>query len=436
MVLSSQDERAESPTSTDTPMMDDAEKKKHQPFFIMDWLDELYQDQDAERVAELLKTPQKDLSSFRRYPSTPKSSNKKKRALSTGSRTPPPPQIPSMNHHHQRSTSFAQRSKSTGELSPPNNIRKLNLPKQNLFPTSSSDPSFSMDADDDEDITKMPPPPPPSIDASSPFFSKSIAIGNGWNAKGLKKAKLGLWNDALQCWDNALEIRGQLLGEKHLDVANTYNNRGIALGKLGHLQQAQVALHKALDIRTALLGQTHVQVAATLHNLANVHQQAGELETALELLGHSKQIQLDLHNGCEVARACMAMGHVYYEARQLRDAGEAYRDALLEFQRAGVPDTDRQVQDIRQDLKELERLQLSQHHQQQQQHYHQQQQQQRTHPHPMDASPASSHSSTYAVGMAEHPSIGLAAWGGSLAAVKASSSRSQSPFQVMGHPTM
>jgi hypothetical protein len=57
-------------------------------------------------------------------------------------------------------------------------------------------------------------------------------MSNGWNAKGLEKARHGKWEQALSCWQNALEIRRQVLGESHSDVANTWNNIGIALGKL------------------------------------------------------------------------------------------------------------------------------------------------------------------------------------------------------------
>jgi tetratricopeptide (TPR) repeat protein len=134
-------------------------------------------------------------------------------------------------------------------------------------------------------------------------------------------------------------------------VANTYNNRGIALGKLGRYDLALRALQCALDIRIPLLGANHRQVLSTLHNLANVHQQAGQLQTALTVFNKAKELgklgtevsgttctcttctctctcstqQQDL---VQMARICTAMGHVYYQAEQWLDARDAYQDAL------------------------------------------------------------------------------------------------------------
>jgi tetratricopeptide (TPR) repeat protein len=172
----------------------------------------------------------------------------------------------------------------------------------------------------------------------------------------------------LACWDNALEIRIQILGHQHLDVANTYNNRGIALGKLGLWQAAVTSLESALTIRKFVLGMEDSQVAATMHNLANVHHQAGDLQGAIRLLAQSKGIyhqhiqkmspqpQQTFKSQEQLARANVAMGHVYWEARQFGDAANAYLDALHIYKQLGVSETDHHVQEIRQDLQQLQPL--------------------------------------------------------------------------------
>lgn len=204
-------------------------------------------------------------------------------------------------------------------------------------------------------------------------------MGNGWNAKGLKKAKQGLWQDALACWDNALEIRIQVLGTWHVDVANTYNNRGIALGKLGKWDAAVFSLEQALQIRKQVLGSHHSQVAATMHNLANVHHQAGDLQGAILLLAQCKGIYANMNmmqqqqeqesksslGEQQVARACVAMGHVYFEAAQYCDATEAYLEALQIYKQLGTSEEDHHVLEIREDLQQLERIMLQQQQQQQ-----------------------------------------------------------------------
>lgn len=189
------------------------------------------------------------------------------------------------------------------------------------------------------------------------FRRRSIAIGNGWNAKGLHKAKNGAWQEASSCWLNALEIREQVLGDSHLDVANTLNNLGIAYGKLGRIAEAQQALERALAIRTQHFGRQHTEVAATLHNMGNVLQQGGDLEGAIECFHETKVLHEQLlgPKNVQVARSCIAMGHTYYQAHAYRDAREAYLDAILIFESAGLGTNNIEVQNALADIQELDR---------------------------------------------------------------------------------
>jgi len=203
--------------------------------------------------------------------------------------------------------------------------------------------------------SRSPSSTPMKTNDESPFRRRSVELGNGWNAKGLQKAKLGAWEEALSCWENALEIRTQVLGLNHLDVANTHNNMGIAMGKLGRIDDAVVFLQKALKIRTEHYGGEHTEVAATLHNIGNVLQQGGDLESAVECFCESKRLQEKLlgPNHVQVARACIAMGHTYYHAMEYKDAREAYGDALSIFKRAGVPIDNVEVQNTIRNVDEL-----------------------------------------------------------------------------------
>jgi len=198
---------------------------------------------------------------------------------------------------------------------------------------------------------------PPKV-KMTPFKKRSIAMGNMWNAKGIHKAKQGAWVDALACWENALEIRSQVLGESHIDVANSLNNMGIALGKLERYEEAKTALGQALSIREAHYGKEHTEIAATLHNVGNVLQQAGELKEAIDCFYDSKVLLERLlgEDHVQVARACIAMAQVYSLAREYVDAREAYLDALSIFDRAGVPKNDLEVQTTVSDMKAVERV--------------------------------------------------------------------------------
>jgi tetratricopeptide (TPR) repeat protein len=174
------------------------------------------------------------------------------------------------------------------------------------------------------------------------IYRKSIARGNAWNSKGLKKASEGIWQDALACWENALEIRRHLLGPHHVDVASTLNNQGIALGKMGRYDEALEALNQALKIRMDLWKTKPSTVCdcttilSTLHNLSNVHQQAGQWKEALEILEEARKLGHD-HSAPNLPRARIAvtMGHALWmapDSTSCRTVGRLARakEALLE----------------------------------------------------------------------------------------------------------
>ena len=118
------------------------------PFFLMDWLDDLTGDQ-AEKIALIIRSQGKqEHEAF-----TPKLSNRK------------------------RISSFPS------------------LDPKTLF-ASSSMPVLSNTLD--------------SKGSSTNFKQRNLALGNGFNAKGLTKAKHGLWSDALTCWERALDHRLQV----------------------------------------------------------------------------------------------------------------------------------------------------------------------------------------------------------------------------------
>jgi tetratricopeptide (TPR) repeat protein len=204
------------------------------------------------------------------------------------------------------------------------------------------------------------------------YRRRSVAVGNGWNAKGLAKAKLGKWQDALLCWENALVVRTQVLGDGHLDVANTCNNMGIAHGKLARPQTAIGLLQQALRIRQQHYGTMHhPEVAATLHNIGNVLQQSGDLDAAILYFGRARDLQQDLLGAehAQVARAGRAMGHAYFQGRRYGEAHRAYCHALAIFERlqegqqqakkkiqAAVDDYTDEIEATRADVQELNRL--------------------------------------------------------------------------------
>lgn len=221
----------------------------------------------------------------------------------------------------------------------------------------SKDPSPSNASSATQPVT---PPVNSKLPVVSPFRKQSEAIGAGWNAKGLQKARKDDWEGALQCWERALSIRQQVLGDSHKDVSNTHNNLGIALGRLGREEEAMTHLQKALEIRTTLYGSQHQDVAATLHNVGNVRQQSGDYTGALESFEQAKSIQEGLlgDSSVHVARAWNAIGHLHFEAQQYVKARDAYNHALDTLGKAGRNEDDMEVQHTKLDIQEAEELLL------------------------------------------------------------------------------
>lgn len=188
----------------------------------------------------------------------------------------------------------------------------------------------------------------------SPYKRRSEAIGNGWNAKGLQKAKIGEWEDALLCWDNALDIRLQILGENHSDVSNTLNNMGIALGRLERFEEAMTLLNRALRIRTKLHGRNvhHLEIAATLHNIGNIFQQMKDYDGALRCFEETKRTQVAIlgEKDVLVARTENAIGHLNYECNRFEEAFEAYVAARDAFLRAGLSEGDAEYDGVLLDI--------------------------------------------------------------------------------------
>jgi tetratricopeptide (TPR) repeat protein len=201
-----------------------------------------------------------------------------------------------------------------------------------------------------------PPPLRSTPTVRSPFQQRSEAIGNGWNAKGLQKAKQGLWQDALCCWENALEIRLQILGDHHPDVANTLNNMGIALGRLGRYQDAMQHLDRALQIRTQHHGKLHLEIAATLHNIGNVLAQMKDYEGALRCLQEAKKTQATLKDHLLVARTANAIGHLHYENGKYERALDAYTEAQQSFKEAGMSEGNEEYDTVLLDLEDTKEV--------------------------------------------------------------------------------
>lgn len=204
------------------------------------------------------------------------------------------------------------------------------------------------------------PPRHPSINPTRPmpsaYRTSNEALGNVWNSKGVQKAKNENWEDALSCWEKALNIRVHIFGEIHKDVANTLNNMGVALGRIERHEEALENLERALRVRERLFGRGHIEIASTLHNIGNVLQQMDEYTGALKCFLETKRIQSKIlgNKNVQVARTLNAIGHLHFErAADYACALEAYMEAREVFLRAGLMEDHEELEITNLDIAEV-----------------------------------------------------------------------------------
>jgi len=109
-------------------------------------------------------------------------------------------------------------------------------------------------------------------------------IARLYSEGGFGYRHLGYYNQALEWYQKALDIRENVLGIEHPDTAITYNNIASVYNNQGDYTQALEWHEKALDIREKVLDIEHPDndTATTYNNIASVHYNQSNYTQALE----------------------------------------------------------------------------------------------------------------------------------------------------------
>lgn len=134
---------------------------------------------------------------------------------------------------------------------------------------------------------------------------------------------------ALESLQTALTIRKSMLGREHIHVGTTYNNIGRIFFQQGMYADAMNAYQRALDIRRTVQGES-VDVAATLFNVGQVYHQQQMREEALahykDFLKLAKKHFGDYHRDVCIVTTCM--GQVFHEQKDFDKALKSFHHAL------------------------------------------------------------------------------------------------------------
>jgi len=131
-------------------------------------------------------------------------------------------------------------------------------------------------------------------------------LGYAFNAVGRPKR-------ALELAQQALDIRRELLGERHPDTAQSLNNMASYYDTLGNPKRALKLAEQSLAIRRELLGERHPDTASSLSNIASYHHALGNPKRALELaeqaLGIRRELLGESHPDAAISLGNMASYH-------------------------------------------------------------------------------------------------------------------------------
>ena len=151
-----------------------------------------------------------------------------------------------------------------------------------------------------------------------------------YNNIGIVYDYLGDYDKALEFKNKALEIRKEVLGEKHRDTASSYDNIGIVYEELGDYDKALEYHNKALEIRKDVLGENHPDTASSYNNIGVVYDYLGDYDKALEFKNKALEINKVVlgENHPDTAASYNNIGIVYDELGEYDKALEYYIKAL------------------------------------------------------------------------------------------------------------
>jgi len=141
----------------------------------------------------------------------------------------------------------------------------------------------------------------------------SVELASAINATGLAYDGLGKFQEALDCYQEALGIHKKLIGLDDLYVADYLDNMGCAYSQLGQHTEALEKHDEALKIRKALLPAEHPSIAISYNNIGSAHAGFKDHQNALKYFQESLKIKKNCleENHLDTAATYSNIGSVY-----------------------------------------------------------------------------------------------------------------------------
>jgi tetratricopeptide (TPR) repeat protein len=135
---------------------------------------------------------------------------------------------------------------------------------------------------------------------------------------------------ALKYYKQALSIRREVYGERHLDVATTLSNIGLAWNMLKESKKAIKYYEQALSIVKEVYGERHPRVATILNNIGGAWHDLGDMEKAIHYYKQALLIDREVY-GERHPRIATTLNNIGLSLNSLGKSEEAieyYEQAL------------------------------------------------------------------------------------------------------------
>jgi len=150
------------------------------------------------------------------------------------------------------------------------------------------------------------------------------------NDLGIAQNRLNEAEKSLLSFQKALEIRLQVLGNKHTDVAGSYNNISNYYLDKGSVDKAMDYIQKAIDIRIPIYGENHISLSNSYHKLGQLYYQKGRLKLASSYMEKALSIRKATYgnNHPKVASSLALLGAIYKRQGAFERSLNYYKQSL------------------------------------------------------------------------------------------------------------
>ncbi|CAF0995543.1 unnamed protein product [Adineta steineri] len=173
------------------------------------------------------------------------------------------------------------------------------------------------------------------------FFENSIEINQqilppihidlaaSYNGLGSVYNSMNKYSRAVMYYEKAFQIYEKTLPSDHLDLADLYNNFGEVYNNMQEYSEALTYYEKVLEIKQKALFPSHPDLATCHSNIGLLHNTMGEYSKAL--FSHKKALEIRqkslVQNHPNLAISYKNIGEVYYNMQE-------YSEALIHYEKA------------------------------------------------------------------------------------------------------